>query len=406
MRENRWGRRRGGGGGGFSRLSGPSYMCTVHPASTDVGCAMVMVMVAPLLGLFVVSGSPASKSASVFEGEATSLIKFPEAGASSQVHYFKPGERQFHITCPPSSRANAAATRAFFEVHVPGANTGVARALRFTSSSLAHLTVAEPHVRQDSDGAHSYLIDGCPFKRERLAWEGVELETVVQYGATECSTGGEMLNFSIGSAGPYAVTVGDMRNKPFTDYLMAPITYERAGAWAGWSSPWLAIAIAAKAAVIIKAVSRDSVHWDTVVHGWIIATLLIFMIAEEVRVSGIMRYSLSRTCPMPATGKSEGPVHSDHNSDSANELSAWVATGRLALYLFLISLMVSHHHSRRMGTATLAAAVFAAMLSWAFSVAGGVFAVLVVLYVIAESAMRNGQGSQNGMYFNVMYAKV
>lgn len=332
----------------------------------------------------------AYKPAHAFEGSPKKAITFPNAGSYSQIHYFKPGKRAFSMKCP-------APAHAFYEIHVPGGNIGSSRAIKYTAPKSAeqHLTVSSPSIVTSHNQSNTtWFIDGCPLKRHRRPWEAVELETVLQYGHHPCDAATPVVQFEIESAGPYAITVGEEVQRPFTDYLSGPIVHERAGNWAGWQSPWLLVLIALKAALVVKALGGNQVQWDVVTHSWIIATLLIFMLAEESRVSGIMKYTLDRTCPSPDEWVNATGSRFDHHDPSIlNRQAVWVATARLVLYITLVWLVIYHHWHRTQPVPIILLSVLTGLLSWAFAVAGGGFAVLIIIYVIAEGLATKNQGS-------------
>jgi hypothetical protein len=185
----------------------------------------------------------------------------------SQVHYRSGGgEASFYLnpTCEDPTAT------VYFSVLVP-ASTGRPVTLTIeVNNSIIPAMVSPIRINNNT-----FVLLGCPLAQYAEGFTATRSVTLAEYGPYVCST--LPIQISLSSRGSYALVVGEKERFDGMVMLAMPLTYIRAGVWAGYQCPGTWVLLLLVGLVVMNAYQPVSMREV------ILAALVLFVVLDVWR---------------------------------------------------------------------------------------------------------------------------
>lgn len=205
----------------------------------------------------------------------------------SQVHYRSGGAAAFHLT--PTCEDPTATV--YFSVLVPASNGHPVTLTLDANNSHTPAMVSPVRI-----GNNTFILLGCPIAQYAEGFTATRTVTLAEYGPFVCST--SPIQISLSSTGPYALVVGEEERFNSLALLAMPITYIRAGVWAGYQCPGTWVLLLLVGLLVLNAYQHVSLREV------VLAALLLFVVLDLWRHLQLIVHA-EKTCspdhkPAPA----------------------------------------------------------------------------------------------------------
>jgi hypothetical protein len=121
-------------------------------------------------------------------------------------------------------------------------------------------------------GNNTFVLLGCPIAQYAEGFTATRTVTLAEYGPFVCST--SPIRISLSSTGAYALVVGEAERFDAMVLLAMPITYIRAGVWAGYQCPGAWVLLLLVGLAVLNAYQPVSLREK------VLATLLLFVVLD------------------------------------------------------------------------------------------------------------------------------